>query len=72
MDDDGYFYIIDRKKDLVISGGYNIYPRDIEEVYFEHPKVVEASAIGIPHPSRGEAVKVFIVLKGARPPPPRR
>ena len=63
MDDDGYFYIIDRKKDMVISGGYNIYPRDIEEIYFEHPKVVEATAIGIPHPSRGEAVKVFIVLK---------
>jgi long-chain acyl-CoA synthetase len=63
MDDDGYFYIIDRKKDMVISGGYNIYPRDIEEVYFEHPKVVEATAIGIPHASRGEAVKVFIVLK---------
>lgn len=63
MDDDGYFYIIDRKKDMVISGGYNIYPRDIEEVYFEHPKVVEATAIGIPHPSRGESVKVFIVLK---------
>jgi len=63
MDEDGYFCIIDRKKDLVISGGYNIYPRDIEEVYFEHPKVIEASAIGIPHPSRGEMVKVFIVLK---------
>ncbi len=63
MDEDGYFYIIDRKKDLVISGGYNIYPRDIEEVYFEHPKVIEASAIGIPHPSRGETVKVFIVLR---------
>ena len=63
MDEDGYFYIVDRKKDMIISGGYNIYPRDIEEVYFEHPKVVEASAIGIPHPKRGEAVKVFLVLK---------
>ncbi|RJQ65570.1 MAG: long-chain fatty acid--CoA ligase [Desulfobacteraceae bacterium] len=63
MDEDGYFYIIDRKKDMVISGGYNIYPRDIEEIYFEHPKVVEATAIGIPHPTRGESVKVFIVLK---------
>lgn len=63
MDEDGYFYIIDRKKDMVISGGYNIYPRDIEEIYYEHPKVVEATAIGIPHPTRGEAVKVFIVLK---------
>ena len=63
MDEDGYFYIVDRKKDMIISGGYNVYPRDIEEVYFEHPKVMEATAIGIPHPKRGEAVKVFIVLK---------
>ncbi len=63
MDEDGYFFIVDRKKDMIISGGYNIYPRDIEEVYFEHPKVLECSAISIPHPSRGEAVKVFIVLK---------
>ena len=63
MDDDGYFYIVDRKKDMIISGGYNVYPRDIEEIFFEHPKVMEASAIGIPHPKRGEAVKVFVVLK---------
>jgi long-chain acyl-CoA synthetase len=63
MDEEGYFYIVDRKKDMVISGGYNVYPRDIEEVYFEHPKVMEATVIGIPHPKRGEAVKVFIVLK---------
>jgi long-chain acyl-CoA synthetase len=54
---------VDRKKDMIISGGYNIYPRDIEEVFFEHPKVVEATAIGIPHPKRGEAAKVFVVLK---------
>ncbi|MFZ0240773.1 MAG: long-chain fatty acid--CoA ligase [Desulfobacterales bacterium] len=63
MDEEGYFYIVDRKKDMIISGGYNVYPRDIEEVYFEHPDVKEATAIGIPHPTRGEAVKVFIVLK---------
>ena len=63
MDAEGYFYIVDRKKDMIISGGYNVYPRDIEEVFFEHPKVQEASAIGIPHPSRGESVKVFVVLK---------
>ena len=63
MDEDGYFYIVDRKKDLIISGGYNVYPRDIEEVFFEHPKVMEATAIGIPHPKRGESVKVFVVLK---------
>jgi long-chain acyl-CoA synthetase len=63
MDEEGYFYIVDRKKDLIISSGYNIYPRDVEEVYYEHPKVAEATAIGIPDPKRGENVKVFIVLK---------
>ena len=63
MDEEGYFYIIDRIKDMIISGGYNVYPRDIEEVFFEHPKVQEASAIGIPHPTRGESIKVFVVLK---------
>lgn len=63
MDEEGYFYIVDRKKDMIISGGFNVYPRDIEEVFFEHPKVVEATAIGIPHPKRGEAIKVFVVLK---------
>ncbi len=62
MDEDGYFFIVDRKKDMIISGGYNVYPRDIDEVLFEHPKVVEACAIGIPHPSRGEQVKAFVVL----------
>ena len=63
MDEDGYFYIVDRKKDMIISSGFNVYPRDIEEVFFEHPKVMEATVIGIPHPKRGEAVKVFVVLK---------
>ena len=68
MDEDGYFYIVDRKKDMIISGGYNVYPRDIEEVFFEHPKVQEAAAIGIPHPTRGESVKVFVVAKEGDPP----
>ncbi len=63
MDEDGFFYIVDRKKDLIISGGYNVYPRDIDEVFFEHPKVQEACSVGIPHPLRGEAVKVFVTLK---------
>ncbi len=63
MDEEGYFFIVDRKKDMIISGGYNIYPRDVEEIYFEHPKVAEATAIGIPDAKRGENVKVFIVLK---------
>jgi long-chain acyl-CoA synthetase len=63
MDEDGYFYIVDRKKDMIISGGYNVYPRDIDEVYYEHPKVQEACSIGIPDPKRGESAKLFIVLK---------
>jgi len=63
MDEDGYFYIVDRKKDMIISGGYNVYPRDIDEVYYEHPKVQEACSIGIPDPKRGENVKLFVVLK---------
>lgn len=63
MDEDGYFYIVDRKKDVIICGGCNVCPRDIDEVFYENPKVQEACAIGIPHPSRGEAVKVFVVLK---------
>jgi long-chain acyl-CoA synthetase len=63
IDEDGYFYIVDRKKDMIISGGYNVYPRDIEEVFFENPKVLEAAALGVPHPTRGEAVKVFVVLR---------
>ncbi len=63
MDEDGYFYIVGRKKDMIISSGFNVYPREIEEVLYEHPKVAEASVIGIPHEKRGEAVKAFIVLK---------
>ena len=63
MDEDGYFYIVDRKKDMIISGGFNIYPRDVDEVFYEHPKIQEACAIGIPDPKRGENVKLFVVLK---------
>lgn len=63
MDEDGYFYIVDRKKDMIIAGGFNVYPRDIEEVLFEHPKVLEAVAAGVPDPYRGETVKAFVVLK---------
>jgi long-chain acyl-CoA synthetase len=63
MDEDGYFFIVDRKKDMIISGGFNIYPREVDEVFYEHPKVLEACTIGIPDPKRGENVKVFIVLK---------
>ncbi len=63
MDEDGYFYVVDRKKDMVISGGYNVYPKEIEDVYSEHPKVAEVAAIGVPHPTRGEQVKLMLVLK---------
>jgi long-chain acyl-CoA synthetase len=63
MDEEGYFFIVDRKKDMIIAGGYNIYPRDIDEVLYQHPKVSEGCAIGVPDPYRGETVKVFVVLK---------
>lgn len=63
MDEEGYVYIVDRKKDMVCAGGFNVYPRDVEEVLFEHPKVVEAAVVGVPDPYRGETVKAFIVLK---------
>jgi long-chain acyl-CoA synthetase len=63
MDEDGFFFIVDRKKDMVLSGGYNVYPRDIEEVLFMHTDIQEAAVIGIPDPKYGEAVKAFVVLK---------
>jgi long-chain acyl-CoA synthetase len=61
MDKDGYFYIVERKKDMIISGGYNIYPREVEEVLYQHPGVKEAVALGVPDAYRGEALKVVIV-----------
>jgi long-chain acyl-CoA synthetase len=63
MDEDGYFHMADRKKDMIIAGGYNIYPADVEAVLFEHPKVREAAVIGVPDEYRGETVKAFVVLK---------
>ncbi|RTH24906.1 long-chain-fatty-acid--CoA ligase [Thermus scotoductus] len=63
MDEDGYFYIVDRKKDMIIAGGYNIYPREVEEVLYAHPAVQEAAVVGVPDPYRGETVAAFIVLK---------
>lgn len=63
MDEKGYFYIVDRKKDMIIAGGFNIYPREVEEVLFEHPAVLECVVIGVPDPYRGETVKAFIVKK---------
>ncbi|GIN86820.1 long-chain-fatty-acid--CoA ligase [Heyndrickxia sporothermodurans] len=63
MDEKGYFYIVDRKKDIIIAGGYNIYPREIEEVLYEHPDIQEAIVAGVPDPYRGETVKAYVVLK---------
>ena len=63
VDEDGYFAIVDRKKDLIIRGGYNIYPREIEEVLYEHPAVAEAAVIGLPHPALGEEVGAVVTLK---------
>lgn len=63
MDEDGYFYVVDRKKDMIIAGGYNIYPREVEEVLYEHPDVIEVVAAGVPDPYRGETVKAYVVLK---------
>ncbi len=63
VDEEGYTYIVDRKKDMVIAGGFNIYPRDIEEVLYTHPKIMEAAVAGINDPYRGETLKAYIVLK---------
>jgi long-chain acyl-CoA synthetase len=63
VDEEGYFTIVDRKKDMIISGGFNIYPREIDEVLFTHPKILEACSIGIPDAYSGERVKVYVVLK---------
>jgi len=63
QDEDGYFFIVDRKKDMIIAGGFNIYPREIDEVLHQHPKIKEAISVGVPHEYRGETVKAFVVLK---------
>ena len=63
VDDDGYLYLVDRAKDLVIVSGFNVYPAEVEEVLMEHPDVDEVGVIGVPHPHTGEAVKAFVVLK---------
>jgi long-chain acyl-CoA synthetase len=63
MDADGYVFIVDRKKDMILAGGYNVYPREIDEVLYEHHKVLDAVAVGVPDPYRGETVKAYIVPK---------
>jgi long-chain acyl-CoA synthetase len=63
MDEEGYFSIVDRKKDLIIAGGYNIYPREVEEILYEHPKILEVCVAGVPDSYRGEIVKAFVILR---------
>ena len=63
-DSDGYYYVVDRKKEMIIRGGYNVYPREVEEVLYEHPDVAEAAVIGFPDPTHGEEIGAAVVLKG--------
>jgi long-chain acyl-CoA synthetase len=63
IDEDGYFFIVDRKKDMIIRGGYNVYPREIEEVLYEHPAVREAAVVGVPDERMGEEVGAAVALK---------
>ena len=63
MDEEGYLYIVDRKKDLINVSGYNVYPREVEEILYQHPGMVEAVAVGTPDEYRGEVVKAFVVKK---------
>jgi long-chain acyl-CoA synthetase len=63
MDEDGYFFIEDRKKDMIIAGGYNVYPREVEDVLARHPAVLEVTVAGVPDPQRGETVKAWVVRK---------
>jgi long-chain acyl-CoA synthetase len=63
IDADGYFYVVDRLKELIIRGGYNVYPREVEEVLYEHPAVREVAVVGVPHPELGEEVAAAVALK---------
>ena len=63
VDEDGYFYVVDRKKDMIIRGGYNVYPREVEELLYEHPAIREAAVLGVPHPEWGEEVGAAVVLE---------
>ena len=63
MDADGWFFVVDRKKDLIIASGYKVWPRDVEDVIYQHPAVKEAAVVGIPDAYRGETVKAYVALK---------
>ena len=69
MDQDGYIFIVGRKKDMIISGGFNVYPRDVENALIEHPAVCEAAAVGIPHDVWGETPRAYVVLHPGLPAP---
>jgi long-chain acyl-CoA synthetase len=66
VDDDGYLYLVDRAKDLIIVSGFNVFPAEVEEVLAEHPGVAEVGVVGVPHPHHGEAVKAFVVPEAGR------
>ena len=63
MDTDGYFFVVDRKKEMIIVSGFKVYPREVDEILYKHPAILEAAAVGVPHPSKGEVVKAFVVLR---------
>src|SRR3569623_363277 len=63
IDEDGYFFIVDRKKEMILRGGYNVYPREIEEVLYEHPAIAEVAVVGVPDDKMGEEVGAAVVLK---------
>ena len=63
MDEDGWFYVVDRKKDMIVASGYKVWPRDVEDVIYQHPAVKETAVVGVPDPYRGETVKAFVALK---------
>jgi long-chain acyl-CoA synthetase len=63
MDEEGWFYVVDRKKDLIVASGYKVWPREVEDIIYQHPSVRETSVIGVPDPYRGETVKAYVALK---------
>ncbi len=63
MDEDGWFYVVDRKKDMIVASGYKVWPRDVEDVIYQHPAVKETAVVGVEDPYRGETVKAFVALK---------
>ncbi|UCD58427.1 MAG: AMP-binding protein, partial [Candidatus Hydrogenedentota bacterium] len=67
MDEEGYFYIVDRKKEMIIRGGENIYPKEIDNLLFSHPKILEAAVVGVPDEIMGEEVKAFVVPRPGEP-----